>query len=160
MKASWIFLALLFAASSAFAQMYKWVDKDGKVRYGDSPPPGAKSSTIKAPPPGAAAPATAAKDAKDAKDAKKGPLTAAEQEKDYRKRQAEASKAAEKADAESRAQAERAEICARQKESLVTLESGQRIARTDAKGERYYLDDTQRAQEVAKTRQSMQKACQ
>jgi hypothetical protein len=156
-KTSWIFLALLFAASSAFAQMYKWVDKDGKVRYGDAPPPGAKSSTIKAPPPGAAALGTAAKDAKDAK---KGPLTAAEQEKDYRKRQAEAGKAAEKADAESRAQAERAEICARQKESLVTLESGQRIARTDAKGERYYLDDNQRAQEVAKTRQSMQKACQ
>jgi hypothetical protein len=152
-KASWIFLALLFAAGTAFAQTYKWVDADGKVRYGDAPPPGAKTSTIKAPPPGSAAPATAAKDAK------KGPLTAAEQEKDYRKRQEEAGKAADKANADLRAQAERNEVCARQKESLATLESGQRISRTDAKGERYYLDENQVAQEIAKTRQSMQQAC-
>lgn len=153
MKASWIFLAMLLAASSATAQMYKWIDKDGKVRYGDTPPPGAKTSAIKAPQSGAAAPATAAKDAK------KGPLTAAEQEKDYRKRQAEAGKAADKADAERRAQAERNEVCARTRESLKTLESGQRIARTDAKGERYYMDENQVAQEVAKAQQAVQKSC-
>jgi hypothetical protein len=152
-KASFICLALLLAASTAFAQMYRWVDKDGKVRYGDTPPPGAKTSAIKAPQSASAAPATAAKDAK------KGPLTAAEQEKDYRKRQAEASKAADKADAERRAQAERNEVCARTRESLSTLESGQRIARTDASGERYYMDENQVAQEITKARQSVQQAC-
>src|SRR5436190_24256368 len=99
-KASWIFLALLFAAGTANAQLYRWVDKDGKVRYGDTPPPGAKTSSIKAPPPGPATSAAASKDAKDAKDgkdgkaAKKGPLTAAEKEQEYRERREEASKAA------------------------------------------------------------------
>lgn len=152
-KASCICLALLLAAGSASAQMYRWVDADGKVRYGDTPPAGAKTSAIKAPQSGGAAPATAAKDAK------KGPLTAAEQEKDYRKRQAEAGKAADKADAERRAQAERNEVCARTRETLSTLESGQRVARTDARGERYYMDENQVAQEITKARQSMQQAC-
>ena len=91
MKTLCIRLALLFSAGTAFAQMYRWVDKDGKVRYGDTPPPGVKSSSIKGPQSGAAPAAPAAA----AKDAKKGPLTPAEQEQEYRKRQAEARKARE-----------------------------------------------------------------
>jgi len=152
-KASCIGLALLLAAGTAFAQMYRWVDQDGKVRYGDTPPPGAKTSSIRAPQSGGGAPATAAKDAK------KGPLTAAEQEQDYRKRQAESGKAAEKAEAESLAKSEKNEACERAKEYLSTLGSGQRIARTNASGERYYMDESQVAQEVAKVQQSVQQAC-
>src|SRR5260221_10575262 len=122
-KASWIFLALLFALGTAHAQLYRWVDKDGKVRYGDTPPPGAKTSSIKAPPPGPVTPAAASKDAKDAKDgkaAKKGPLTAAEKEQDYRDRQDAAKKAAEKEEEENRAKATRADNCNRAKEQLRT----------------------------------------
>ena len=33
-------VAFLFAAAAS-AQMYRWVDKDGKVHYTDTPPPGA-----------------------------------------------------------------------------------------------------------------------
>ena len=153
MKAFCIGLALLFAAGGALAQMYRWVDADGKVRYGDTPPPGVKTSSIKAPSSGGAAPAAGAKDAK------KGPLTAAEQEQEYRKRQTDAGKAAAKAEAERRAKSERNEACERTKEYLGTLQSGQRIARTDAKGERYYMEEAQVAQEVAKAQQAMQQAC-
>jgi hypothetical protein len=161
-KASWIFLALLFAAGTANAQLYRWVDKDGKVRYGDTPPPGAKTATIKAPPPGSAPPAAASKDAKDGKDgkaAKKGPLTAAEKEQEYRDRREEAKKAAEKEEEESRAKAARADNCDRAKEQLRTLQSGERIARTNSSGERYILSDSQLAQEVAKSQQSVAQAC-
>ncbi len=153
MKAFCICLALLLAAGTASAQMYRWIDKDGKVRYGDTPPPGVKTSSIKAPPPGAAAPATAAKDAK------KGPMTAAEREQDYRKRQDESRKTAEKSDAESRAKTERAEGCERAKEQLRTLESGQRVMRTNSSGERFFLDDNQVAQEIAKGQQLVERAC-
>jgi glutaredoxin len=38
-------LALLFAASAA-AQMYRWVDKDGKVHYTDTPPPAAAAKSV------------------------------------------------------------------------------------------------------------------
>ena len=156
MKNSWIVLAALVVCSTASAQMYKWVDKDGKVRYGDTPPPGAKSSQVRTPVSGAAAsPAPASKD----KDAKKGPLTPAEQEQEYRKRQAEAKKGAEKSDSERLAKAERSEGCERTREYLRTLESGARIARTNPSGERYYLNEDQVAAEVAKGQQSVQQAC-
>ena len=154
MRANPVFLALLllFAAGTADAQLYKWVDKDGKVRYGDTPPPGASASSIKAPSPGAPA---AAPDAKGAK----APLTEAEKEQAFRKRQADAAKAAEKADSEQRAKAEQSENCARMQENLRSLESGQRIMRVNAAGERYYLDEAQMAQEAANVRRSMQQAC-
>ena len=156
MKVSWICLAMLFAASTAFAQMYKWVDKDGKVRYGDTPPPGSKTSAVKATSSGAAAPAPASS-AGDAK--KKDPLTAAEQEQEYRKRQQEAEKAGKKSEQEQQAKVQKNEGCERTKEYLNTLQSGQRIARTNPSGERYYMDENQVAQEVAKAQQAVQQAC-
>ena len=155
MKRIWIVLAALAITGAAHAQLYKWVDKDGKVRYSDAPPPGAKASTLKGAQSGPAeAPVPAA-----SKDAKKAPLTPAEQAQEFRKRQAEARKASEKADAEGQAKTELSEACARSREYLSTLNSGQRIARTNPSGERYYLDENQVAQEIAKAQQAVQKSC-
>ena len=155
MRQALIFLMALMLAGTAHAQLYKWVDKDGKVRYGDSPPPGAKTSALKAPQGAAAAsPAPAA-----AKDAAKGPLTPAEQAQEFRKRQDEAKKSAEKSEREQQSKSERNENCERTREYLRTLESGQRIARTNPSGEKYYMDDNQVAQEIAKAQQSAQQAC-
>lgn len=156
MKASWIFLAMALAASSASAQMYKWVDKDGKVHYGNTPPPGSKTSAVKAPAAAAAAPGPASS-AGDAK--KKGPLTAAEQEQEYRKRQQDAEKAGKKTEQEQQAKVQKNEGCERTKEYLNTLQSGQRIARTNPSGERYYMDENQVAQEIAKAQQAVQQTC-
>jgi hypothetical protein len=152
------FLLAIFAAGAAQAQIKCWTDVNGKRGCGDTPPPGAKVTTVRGTTP-QAAPAPAAAASKDAKDAKKGPMTPAEKEKDYRERQQEAQKAAAKADAEKQDKAARNEGCERTKEYLRTLESGQRIARTNPSGERYYLDEKQVAQEVAKAREAMQKAC-
>jgi hypothetical protein len=146
-------MLMLAVAGSAGAQMYKWVDQDGKVRYGDTPPPGATVATVRPPQSAAATPAT------ESKDAKKGALTPAEQEQAYRKRQADAGKQAEKADAESRVQAQRSEACERTREYLRTLESGQRIQRTSPSGERYFLDEDQVAQEIAREQQARQANC-
>jgi hypothetical protein len=154
MKKLSIILVALVLAGAAHAQMYKWVDKDGKVRYGDVPPPGVKATPMKgmqSAPTSAAAPAS--------KDAKKGPLSPAEQEQEYRKRQQEDKKASEKAEKEKQAEAGKNEACERSKEYLRTLQSGQRIARLNPSGERYYLDDDQVAQEIAKAQQSIQQAC-
>jgi len=157
-----LILLTTFAAGAAQAQIKCWTDVNGKRGCGDTPPPGAKVTTVRgttsepAPAPAAAA----SKDGKDAKkDAKKGPMTSAEKEKDYRERQKEAEKAAAKADAERQEKAARAEGCERTKEYLRTLQSGQRIARTNSSGERYYLDESQVANEVAKAQESVQKAC-
>ena len=162
MKRPWVFLLALAFAGAAHAQLYKWVDKDGKTRYGDAPPPGVKATVMGAPASGSSPAAPAASSgpaAKDTKDAKKGPMTPAEREQDYRKRQEEAKKDAEKAEQDRKEKAAKAEDCSRTKEYLATLESGQRISRTKPDGERYFMDDDQRAQEVAKARQTMQQVC-
>jgi hypothetical protein len=157
-----ILFCLAFAAfaGAAQAQIKCW-NEAGKRVCGDAPPPGAKVTTLGAPAAGSAAPA-APKDAAKAgaKDAKKGPLTPAEQEQEYRKRQAEAEKAGAKAAEEQRnAEAKRAN-CAQARQALVELESGQRISRINpATGERYFLEESQIAQEAAKARQAIQTAC-
>jgi type IV secretory pathway VirB10-like protein len=143
-------VAVVFAGSAA-AQQYKWVDKDGKVRYGDTPPAGVKATPLKPPPPGVPAPASAP--------ASKGPLTSAEKEAEFRKRQIEGEKLTAKEQQARQEMESRKENCARAQETLRSVEGGQRIARTDAKGERYFLDESQMAQEKAKASASVNQWC-
>jgi hypothetical protein len=90
--------------------------------------------------------------------AKKAALSPAEQEAEFRRRRLDAEKEREKqAQAEQQAEGKR-ENCTRAQELQRTLASG-RVSRTDAKGERYYLDDRQLAQETAKARQSVEQWC-
>jgi hypothetical protein len=57
-----LILVMLMASAASYAQMYKWVDKDGKTHYTDTPPPSdAKSVT---PPPAVRAPGSAAEPVK------------------------------------------------------------------------------------------------
>jgi hypothetical protein len=153
MKNPWIFLFALAFAGAAHAQ-YRWVDKDGKVRYGDTPPAGVKATALGAPASGSAPAAPPAA----SKDAKKGPMTAAEKEQDYRKRQAEAKKDQEKSEKSQQAATDKAENCKSAREYQRTLETG-RVARTNAAGERYYMEEDQIAQELAKSKQAVQKNC-
>jgi Domain of unknown function (DUF4124) len=156
MKQAWVLLLALAFAGAAQAQSYKWVDKDGKTRYGDTPPPGVKATSLKGPASPGPAPAVPGAASKDAK---KGPLTPAEQEQEYRKRTEAAAKDQQKADQERQAKADNAAECARTRESLRTLQSGQRITRTNAAGEIYYIDDSQLAQEISQAQQTISKFC-
>ena len=140
----------LACTGAALAQQYKWVDQNGRVQYGDVPPPGVKAQRLK--PPSGSAPAPAAKKAEKGE-------KALSPEAAYRKRQEDAQNEREKdAQAEQEAAAKR-ENCARAQEGLRALESGDRIVRTDAKGERYYLEDAQIAQETARARQLVKENC-
>ena len=155
-----LLLALAVAAGAAQAQIKCW-NEDGRRVCGDVPPPGAKVTSLKAPSASDAPPPAAKDAAKDgAKAAKKGPLTPAEQEQEYRKRDAEAQKASAKAAEEQRnAEAKRAN-CAQARQALVELESGQRISRiSPTTGERYFLEESQIAAEAARARQAIQTAC-
>jgi hypothetical protein len=149
--------AALMLAGAAHGQIKCW-NENGKRVCGDAPPAGARVTTLKVPSGPADAPSSPA--AKDGdKGAKRGPLTPAEQEQEYRRRQAEAQKAAEKAEAERKNAENKRDNCERAKEALRSYESGQRIMRTAANGERVFLDDSQIAQEAAKARQVMQDSC-
>lgn len=155
MRKTLFFLLATLAAGAAQAQIKCW-NESGRRVCGDAPPAGAKVTTLKAPS-GPAGPAATSRDPAP-KTAKTGPLTPAEQEQEYRKRQAEERKAAEKQAAETQSAELKRENCSRAQEALRTFESG-RVARTDAKGERYFLDDAQIAQETAKARQVAQDSC-
>src|SRR4051812_25880230 len=82
----------LIATQAAQAQVNKCVDPSGKTVYSQAPcPANTKSSSVRSAP--AAPPAPVAADAKsDAKGAaaKSGPKTAAELDRDFRKRRSEA----------------------------------------------------------------------
>jgi hypothetical protein len=152
-----VILTALAFAGGALAQQFKWVDKDGRVRYGDVPPPGVTATPLKG---SAAGPAPVAKpDSKDGKSASKGPLTTAEKDAEFRKRQLEADKAREKEQQATQQAQEKKENCARAKEQLAAMEAGQRVQRTNAQGERYFLNDAQAAQETAKARQLASQWC-
>jgi hypothetical protein len=157
MKRTLVLAVLLAAAAGASAQQYKWVDKNGRVQYGDMPPPGVQAAPLRAPSGRAAPPPAATEEAKD--QAKKGPLTPAEQEAEFRKRRDETEQQRQKQAKAADEAAARKENCAVAQNQLRTMESGQRIARTDARGERYFLEDAQVAQEAAKARQAVQQWC-
>lgn len=154
------------AALPVHAQ-WKWKDAKGQVHVSDLPPPadvadkdvlqrpatrapqrpGAQAAPAPAPAPQTAAlPAAAAKPKIDP-------------ELEAKKKKAEQEQAAkEDADAQKQAAA-RAENCTRAKGNLTSLESGVRIARTNDKGEREFLDDKQRGDEIARARQVIASEC-
>jgi hypothetical protein len=133
----------------ATAEQYKWTDRDGKVQYGDTPPAGVQATLIKGP----------AASAPTARDANPRPLSPAEQEAEFRKRRLEAEKAFAKDDkAAQDAEASR-ENCKNAQDYQRQLEGGQRISRTDAKGERVFMEDDQRALEMTKARKMIADWC-
>jgi uncharacterized protein DUF4124 len=153
LRALLLITSLLFAGT--VSAQYKWVDKDGKVQYGDTPPAGAAVSVMRrASPPSRSQPE--ASDRKD--DAKKGPISAAEKDAEFRKRRHAAEQEREKQAKAQQDAADKRENCARAQENMRMLETG-RVARTDAKGERYYLNDAQIQQETARARQSAREWC-
>ena len=164
-----IALALCLALPAS-AQMYKWVDSNGKVHYSDKPPPSnVKTEKLREPAPAASTPVASEatsgtqKDADKAgtqKDATKAePKTAAEQEQAFRKRQLDAAKAQEE-EGKKQAQArDKAENCRRANAAVANLQLGGRQMRIDEKGERAFLDEQQIAQETAKAQQEAAAAC-
>ncbi|MCL4690682.1 MAG: DUF4124 domain-containing protein [Burkholderiales bacterium] len=139
-------LALAFALVAPFAanaQLYKWVDKDGRVTYSDQPPPSQQSKQINVPA-GVGAPA---------------PKSAVERDKELEKSRADArDKAKVAAERERKAEFDQ-ENCNRARAYLRTLEAGGRIATTDAKGEAALLDDAQIEAERAKAATMAEEAC-
>ena len=158
--------AVLIASLStpALAQ-WKWRDKNNQVQYSDLPPPqGVPESSILQRPAAAnrrALPAAAASSAQAAASAASGlaPAKGVEPELEAKLRKEEQDKAAKaKADADKLA-AQKADNCNRARLQLRGLEDGLRVARVNQKGERELLDDKGRAEEVARTRETISADC-
>lgn len=139
-------LAALLAASAVHAQIYQWKDENGKTVMSDRPPAGnaRQQKRIEA-------------DAPVQGGTEQKPL--ADREMEFRKRQQEAREKNEKQQKEAAVAAENKENCERARRARLGLESGERIATRDANGERVFLDDAQREQEIGRMRQAEQNFC-
>ncbi|MDE2453865.1 MAG: DUF4124 domain-containing protein [Burkholderiales bacterium] len=152
-------IALLLAMSGAAQAQWKWRDSSGRITLSDLPPPHEipDKDILQRPVPAShtmvAAPAASAPSAPQA-------LTPVDKELEARRRAAEEEKKAQaQASADKLAQA-KAQNCREARRQLATLQSGQRIARVNAQGEREFLDDAARAQEVQRANDVIASDCQ
>jgi hypothetical protein len=146
-----------FVTLPTAAQTYKWTDADGKVHYSDQPPPAnaKEQATIKPSKPSASAPTAAPDKGAPAAKAK----TYVEQEADFKKRQVEAAER-EAAEKKKAAEAEQAkQNCEQSRAQLKSLQSGGRQTRTNAQGEREYMDDAQIAQDIERAKKLVDSWC-
>lgn len=146
-------LALACLVPLAASAQWQWIDKSGRKVFSDQAPPpdiapdkilkrpGARGRSVDAQP----APETAAVAAPAPALPK---VTGKDKVLDEKKKQMDAAEAEKKKAQEEKVAAMRAENCTRAKSAKATYESGVRISRVDAKGEREILDDKQRAAEL------------
>ena len=140
--------ALLVALPVSAQQIYKWTDAQGQVHYTTEPPPGgAKPQKSLAVPP-SLAPAASGNGKASA------PKSFAEKELEFRQRRIAAEEARAKQAQEQAAQKDKQQNCQQAQAQLRALQSGARVAKFNEKGERVYLEDSQREQEI----QAAQKA--
>ncbi|MFD1709243.1 DUF4124 domain-containing protein [Ottowia sp. GY511] len=173
-----LLFAIALATSLGAAAQYQWIDKDGRRVYSDVAPPAdipaknilkqPRGSTATAARSAPAAPAAgdsaAAAPGASAVTAAAAPASAAsgagvDKALEEKKKQAEAAEAAKQKAEEQKAAAARADNCKRARSAKASLDSGMRIARTNAKGEREVLDDAQRAAEQKRIAGIIQSDC-
>lgn len=85
--------------------------------------------------------------------------TAAEKELEFRQRRAAIAEARAKAEAEAKQKEERDRVCTDMRSNLAALESGQRVSRFNASGERVFIDDATRAAEIQRYRNELRSKC-
>ncbi len=148
----------------ALAQ-WKWRDKNNQVQYSDLPPPqGVPEASVLQRPAAAKRhllPAAAASSAQAAALAASGlaPMKGVEPTLEAKLRKEEQEKVAKaKAEAD-KAAAQKADNCNRARLQLRGLDEGARVARINAKGERELLDDKGRAEEAARSRETINADC-
>jgi len=161
-----VFLVAGTFAAGASAQ-WAWKDDNGRLVYSNiPPPPGIKASQIvRQPGPSsqgarASAPAEGEAEKPDtAPAAANAPKSYAERDAEFRKRQQERADSERKAQEDQQKAAQKAAECERSRGYLRALEDGVRITRTDAAGNREFLDDAQRAAEMDRMRKAIRELC-
>lgn len=134
---------MLFGVSCSLqvhAEIYKWTDSNGRIGYGNIPPGG--DSSVKSFVSKTRNPEPVVNNVSNTKEA----LSTEEREKKIA------------ADREKEAKIA-SQNCSKSKESLQMLESGVRVVRYNAQGEREVLDDKTRTVEMENAKRSIKEWC-
>lgn len=127
----------------ASADLYKYVDKDGKTVYSDQPPPGgADAKTVHVAP----GPSTPAK-------------SFVQEDKALDKARKEDAEKAKKADQEAAREKLMAQRCEQAQANYRAYAEGGRLLKYDEKGERQYMTDEEIEAARMKSKQQMDEAC-
>ena len=152
-------LSLLALAALPVQAQWKWKDKLGQVHVSDIPPPReVQDKDILQRPPAAGKRATAPAPAASVA-AATASRPATDPELEARRAKAEAEQKAKTKAEEEKLAVQRAENCQRARQHQATLQTGQRIARLNAQGEREILDDKARAVELDAARRVIDSDC-
>ena len=182
-----LMVSLICLSGAAYAQTsdWQWIDSNGRKVFSDRPPPpsppvkiikrpgelAAPAVTPAAASPGAATPSDTPQEgtsnapsndeakpvAKQAEPAQR--TEGVDPELEAKKKAIEAEEARkEQEHAEKVAQAKK-ENCARARRALAVLQSGQVLSHTNDKGERGYMTDSTRQQELSRTQQAIASDC-
>jgi len=142
---AWVFACSL--ALGAGNEVFKWVDDEGKIHYGDSAPGNHDAETVKiAPPP------------KGASVLQSNTLFQDMEEREKLREQVEAER--QKAEAVAAQEEERRRMqCRYATQELHVLEREQPVYRLDDNGDRVYLTDEERAAKIREVREQAAKFC-
>lgn len=158
-----LIVAASLVASPAHAQ-WIWKDDAGRTVASDQPPPTTVplSHILKSPKQRAVdlTPTQPVKEG-ESKDAPKAdaPKTVADRDLEFKQRQKDSAEAAKKSEAEATKAKAMQENCTAMRGNLAGLQNGGRAARINEKGEKTYIDDTQRQGEIAKAQSQISQYC-
>jgi 23S rRNA maturation mini-RNase III len=139
-----LFLGALAFMGVAHAELYKWIDGQGKVNYSDQPPT-VNAQTIRAP--------------QQAETATQAAQSLNDQDQAYQKRREEAEQAHVKSEKEAEQARIQHENCITARNNLSTLQNKPRVYTTNAAGQRTYMDDAARANALANTQKAISDFC-
>jgi len=171
----WLVLGCVVALPLSASAQWQWIDKNGKKVYSDQapppdvpeknilrrvgPPPTARSTAnpnVDAPP---AAEGTADAPAAAPKAAAAPKPTGVDKELEEKTKKAEAEQKAKQAEEQAKVAKAKADNCALARQSKATVDSGIRLARVNAKGEREIMDDNARAAEQKRIQDVINSDC-
>ena len=167
-----VLLTLALLSALPAAAQYRWKDANGQVHASDLPPPREvpdkdilqRPSRSQGPAaPTASVASSAPSRAAPAKPAGAAPVRPAsgpvDPELAARRRQAEADARTKAGSDDERAAAQRADNCQRARAQLANLDTGQRMARQNAQGERVVLDEATRLSDADTARRVIASDC-
>ncbi len=156
------YLALIVGliVGTAVLAQYQWIDRDGRRVFSDTPPPADLPQKNLLSQPRAPQAAAQRKVPEAAASAASAPVAAAQADaKPDRHKPTQVSDASKTKAQQAAADATRADNCRRALGAKAALDSGQRLARINERGEREFIDDTERAAEQRRLQEIIRSEC-